>query len=123
MTFLRLMPYLGLELSLSTVYTVAMRVHTRRGRPSQSIDVETLPNRVRALRLAHGMGLLELAKQIEVGASALSEFELEGRGISRAKIYALADIFSVDPRVLETAGKNYGKESTSPLDNTSAIAV
>ena len=100
-----------------------MRTQIRRGRPSQPIDLDTLPNRVRALRLAHGYGLLELASRIGVGASALSEFELKGTGINRAKIYTLADIFGVDPRVMETAGKNFGKDCAPLLDTSTVTTV
>jgi len=48
------------------------------------------------------MKLSELAKKIGVSVQALRQAEVKGDGIGKDKWYKLADIFDMDPRILES---------------------
>lgn len=67
-------------------------------------QTENLPNRLREFRNARGLTVDDLAAQIGVSVSTLTNAELYGRSLGKGNWYKLADFFKVDPRVLE--GRN-----------------
>lgn len=77
-----------------------MAVELRR-RPRE-LSCEGLPNRLRRYRLERGMTLRAVAEYLGVTPQAVKQAETKGTGIHRSKWYRLADLFDVDPRILET---------------------
>jgi transcriptional regulator with XRE-family HTH domain len=80
----------------------------RRGKRSELIAGRTYPNMVCFLRVSRGMTLQELADVVnkgpfkETSLYAMNRFEKHGKGISRAKIYFLANFFNLPAQVMET---------------------
>ncbi len=75
----------------------------RPGRPHGT----TTCNRLREFRLRpsegrpNGYTVAEIAEYLGVAYTSVSNAELYGRGLGRKKIYRLADLYEVDPRILE----------------------
>ena len=88
----------------------------RRGRRNTSIAESDLPNRVRLLRLEHGLTLAALASQIGTDENSLSEFERHGTGLGREKQWRLAIAFEVDLGDLLKPGKKFAEKVRQSLD-------
>ena len=59
------------------------------------------PNRLKAYRLRSKMTQKQVAHAIGVKVSSYANAENYGRSLGRAAWYRLADLFGVDPRMLE----------------------
>lgn len=93
------------------LYNVNMITQRHRGKPSKIVEAGIFPNQARRLRLERQVTMKEIAEFISNHAKdrctpqALNQYEKEGIGIDRRKVYALADYFGIDPRILETPCK------------------
>lgn len=76
-----------------------LKTPKHRGRPLPPGRV--FPNRLREFRLRAGHTQASLAELIGVSPQTIATGELYGRSIGKDSWYKLADIFGVDPRVLE----------------------
>lgn len=74
------------------------KIKGRRGPANRRVET---PNRLRPLRLAAGLSLLQLAEMIGCHYQALYRAEMTGKGLSRSYWYRLADVYKCDPRDLE----------------------
>lgn len=93
---------------MAALYNRHMKTHIpiKRGRkPIQTAERE-YPNQVRRLRLERGWPLKYIAYQLGVSYQAIHEVETRGTGISRRNWYKLADLFDIDPRLLESPDKH-----------------
>lgn len=80
----------------------------RPGRKNRPLD--NPPNRLRELRLAHGLTLEEVAAHLGVKPPTVHQAETEGTGIDMDKWFLLADLFQIDPRSLcRPPQKNFEK--------------
>lgn len=71
----------------------------KRGRPNRPLPAP--PNRLREYRLAANLTQAALAELVGVGETTIANAELYGRSLGKRNWYKLANIFNVDPRVLE----------------------
>jgi transcriptional regulator with XRE-family HTH domain len=71
-------------------------------RKRRSHKPDDCPNRLRFLRVERDLTLQQVASAIGVSPQAVFKAETLGKGLNRKKWYQLADLFNVDPRVLET---------------------
>ncbi len=67
----------------------------------EKLSCEGMPNKIRQERVKRGMSLRALAQILEVSPQAVHQAETKGIGINRRKWYKLADLFDIDPRILE----------------------
>ena len=90
------------------LYNVNMNTQRHRGKPSKIVNAGILPNHARRLRMDRGVTMQKIADfiseqtQDRCTPQALNQYEKQGVGINRRKVYALADYFEIDPRLLET---------------------
>lgn len=94
-----------------------------RGRRPVEVALEDLPNRARPLRNSLGLKPKDVAERTGIGVSALTEFELHGRGIGRRKLFILADVLGVDYGTLLIPGRRYAEKLRQPLDNTTVTGL
>lgn len=76
-------------------------IRPNRRKPTQ-LPTDGLPNKLRKYRIDAGLSMPALAEKIGVTMQAVHEAEIHGTGIGKAKWYQLADLFDVDPRILES---------------------
>ena len=77
-----------------------METKRRRGRRSRL--AAQCPNRLREFRERLNYSKEELAQRIGVRVTSLNNAELYGRCLGKRSWYKLADLFGVDPRILES---------------------
>lgn len=96
-----------------------MQITKRRtpGRKPLDIDPRELPNQARILRFAKGWSLTETACRLQIGNSALMEFELTGKGLGSDNQWRLAILLETNIQTLLTPGIFFEQKVRKSLDN------